>query len=60
MDFMFMGEETGGKTLAILVAKDRLSRALVSTVVPRKTTGEFVPKRVVASMSGESRRSSEW
>ena len=42
MDYMFMEEETGGKTLAILVAKDRSSRALMSTVVPRKTTGEFV------------------
>ena len=50
MDYMFMGEETGGKTLAILVAKDRSSRALMSTVVPRKTTGEFVSKRVVAFM----------
>ena len=45
-----MGEETGGNTLAILVAKDRSSRALMSTVVPRKTTGEFVSKRVVAFM----------
>ena len=44
---MFMGEETGGKTLA---AKDWSSRALMSTVVPRKTTGEFVSKRVVAFM----------
>ena len=50
MDFMFMGQETGGKTLAILVAKDRLSSAFLSTVVTRKTTGEFVSKRVVASM----------
>ena len=50
MDDMFMGEETGGKTLAILVAKDRSSSALMSTVVPRKTTGEFVSKRVVAIM----------
>ena len=39
-----------GKTLTILVAKDRSSRALMSTVVLRKTTGEFVSKRVVAFM----------
>ena len=50
MDYMFMGEETGGKTLAILVAKDLSSRALMSTVVPRKTTGEFVSKHVVVFM----------
>ena len=37
MDYMFMGEETGGKTLAVLAAKDRSS-------------GEFVSKRVEASM----------
>ena len=47
-DYMFMGEETGGNTLAVLVAKDRSSRALMSTVVPRKSTGEIVSKRVVA------------
>ena len=45
-----MGDETGGKTLAILVAKDWSSRALMSFVVPRKTTGELVSKRVVAFM----------
>ena len=48
MDYMFMGEETGGKTLAVFVAKDRSSRALMSTVVTRKSTGEFVSKRVLA------------
>ena len=43
---------TGGKTLAlaVLVAKERSSRALMSTVVPRKSTEEFVSKRVVAFM----------
>ena len=50
MDYMYMGEETGGKTLSILVAKDRSSRALMATVVPRKSTGEFVSKRIVAFM----------
>ena len=50
MDYMFMGEETGAKTLTIFVAKDRSSRALMSTVVPRKTTGAFVSNHVVAFM----------
>ena len=50
MNYMLMGEETGGKTLAIFVAKDWSSRARMSTVVTRKTTGEFVSKRVVAFM----------
>ena len=50
MDYVFMGKETGGKTLAVLVAKDRSSRALMSIVVPRKSAGEFVSKRVEAFM----------
>ena len=37
-------------TLAILVAKDWSSTALMWTVVTRKTTGEFVSKRVVVFM----------
>ena len=35
MDFMFMGEEEGGATLTLLVAKERSSRALMATVVPK-------------------------
>ena len=50
MDNLLMGKETGGNTLAVLVAKDRSSRALISTVVARKRTGEFVSKRVVTFM----------
>ena len=50
VDCIFMGEETGGNTLATFVAKVRSSRALMSIVVPRKTTGEFVSKRVAAFM----------
>ena len=56
LDYMFMGEETGGKTLAVLAAKDRSSRALMSTVVPRKRTGEFISKRFVAFMKGAGLR----
>ena len=50
MDNLFMGKETGGNKLAVLVAKDRSSKALMSTVVARKRTGEFISKRVVAFM----------
>ena len=50
MDNLFMAKETGGNTWAVLVAKDWSSRALMSTVVARKRTGEFVSKRVVAFM----------
>jgi len=50
MDFLFMGEESGGQTLMFLVAKERLSKALMGSVVPSKSTGEFVAKRVVAFM----------
>ena len=48
LDFMFMGEEKGGKTLAMLVGRERRSRATLSTVVPRKTTGEWTAKRLTA------------
>ena len=50
MDFMFMGEEIGGRTLAFLIVKERLTKVIMGTVVPSKSTGEFVAKRVVAFM----------
>ena len=40
VDFMFVGEEKGGNTLAMLVGRERETRATVATVVPRKSTGE--------------------
>ena len=43
MDYMFMGEETGGKTLAVLVAKDRSSRAWMSIVVTRRARASLFP-----------------
>ena len=45
-----MGEESGGRTLTILVAKERDSRAAMSIVVPRKSDGEWLAKRVLAWM----------
>ena len=41
MDYMFMGDEKGGKTWALLVARGRATRAVLSTVVPRTSTGEW-------------------
>ena len=50
LDFMFMGEETGGRTLAVLVARERGSKATMSTVAPRKSSGEWLARRVNAWM----------
>ena len=43
MDNLFMGKQTGGNTLAVLVAKDRLSRALMSTSSPGKERASSSP-----------------
>ena len=48
LDYMFMGDEKEGKTLAFLVARERETRAVLSTVAPRKTTGEWNCRRLVA------------
>ena len=48
LDYMFMGGEKEGKTLAFLVARERETRAVLSTVVPRKTTGEWICRRLMA------------
>ena len=50
LDFMFMGEEEGGKTLAILVGRERWTKATMSTVAPRKSSGEWLARRVRAWM----------
>ena len=47
LDYMFMGDEKEGKTLAFLVARERETRAVLSTVVPRKTTGEWICRRLM-------------
>ena len=48
LDYMFMGDERERKTLAFLVARERETRAVLSTVVPRKTTGEWICRRLMA------------
>ena len=37
-------------TLAVLVGKERGTKAIVSTVAPRKSRGEWLAKRVMAWM----------
>ena len=46
LDYMFMGDKKEGKTLAFLVTRE--TRAVLSTVVPRKTTGEWICRRLMA------------
>ena len=48
VDYMFMGEEISGKTIALLVARERDTRATMCTVVPNKTTGEWIIRRVMS------------
>ena len=50
MDYMFMGEEDGGGTLAMLVVRERDSKATMATIVPRKGVDNWVPKRLGAWM----------
>ena len=50
LDFMFMGEETGGKQLTFLVIKERISKVLLACVVPSKSSGTWIAKRVSAFM----------
>ena len=51
LGFAFMGEEHDpGKTIPILVGRERLTRMTVSSVTPSKTTGTFISRRFVAFM----------
>ena len=50
MDFMFMGNEGGARTLAMLVVKERSTKAVMACVTPAKSSGEFLGKRVLAFM----------
>ena len=50
VDFMFMGEPEGGRTLTLLVAKERRTRMVMVSVIPKKSSGEFAAKRVLAFM----------
>ena len=43
-----MSDEKEWKTLAFLVARERATRAVLSTVVPRKSTGDWMRRRLIA------------
>ena len=49
LDFFFMGREhEPGKTVPIVAVKERRSKMVMASVVPRKSTGAFVSKRIMA------------
>jgi hypothetical protein len=49
LDFFFMGREhEPGKTVPIVAVKERRSKMVMASVVPRKSTGLFVSKRIMA------------
>ena len=49
IDFAFMGEEDKpGETIPILVAKERSTRMCMAAATPRKTTGDYIAKRLMA------------
>ena len=50
LDFMFMGDEGEDRTLAVLVAKERSRGMVMSTVAPKKSSGQWLGKRVMAFM----------
>ena len=46
LDFAFMGDEgEAGKTITMLVAREKKTRMTMSTAVPSKSTGKFVVER---------------
>ena len=48
VDYTFMGDEKEGQTLAFWVAREPASRAVLSTVVRRRSTGEWICRRLMA------------
>ena len=49
MDFAFLGEENEpGNTLPVLVVKERSTRMGMAAATPRKTTGSYIAKRIMA------------
>ena len=45
---MFMGDEKEGNALAFVVARERATRDVLSTVGPRKSTGQWMCRRPMA------------
>ena len=50
LDFMFMADEDEDRTLAVLVVKERSRGMVMSTVAPRKSSGQWLGRRVMAFM----------
>ena len=51
LDCMFMGDGMEGKTLAFLVARERMTKTVFSIVVPRMSTGRMDMLEVVGMTS---------
>ena len=47
-DFCFPGDEDNKSNLTILGVKERLTKMIMASVVPSKSTGEFISKRIAA------------
>ena len=50
MGFCFLGEEHSSEKLTMLVVRERSSRMTMAGVVPSKSAGVFISKRIVAFM----------
>ena len=48
LDFMFVGDEGDDRMLAVLVVKERSRGMVMSTVAPRKSSGQWLGRRVMA------------
>ena len=49
-DFCFPGDEDKEKNLTVMVVRERLTKMMMASVVPTKSTGTFIAKRIVAFM----------
>ena len=50
LDFVFMGDEGKDRTLAVLVVKSESRGTVMSTVAPRKSSGQWLGRRIMAMM----------
>ena len=47
LEYMFMGDEKERNTLTFWVAGERATRAVLSTVFPRRSTGDWTCRRLM-------------
>ena len=50
LDFVFMGDEGKDRTLAVLVVKSESRGTVMSTVAPRKSSGRWLERHIMAMM----------